>query len=572
MAPRRSPLTALCLSALCLTASARAQSPSLGPESAALREIREARESTPDAPGPGTFAQAAAVAGVSLDGTGLDPDFVARLQMPPIPMRVTPRLARALGALRTDPRMRRILTSWIRHAGRYRARIERTLLAAGAPSSLLWLSAAESGFDPRVESSAGAVGLWQFMPDTGRSYGLRVDGWLDERRDPTRATASAVRYLTDLRERLGSWELAFAAYNMGYNGVLRAARKYNTNDFEALASMEAGLPFETVEYVPRILSLAIAAQNAAAFGFPVSDVDAPVAWDDVLLDRSVPLPDLAREAGVPLDRLRELNPALLRARTPPVTDAPFALHVPAGTAAAVRDALSRLDGAATRAWTVRHGEDSAELARRFGLRHSQLLALSGLTDDRSVRPGVTLLVPDREPAAPSSDVTPVVPVDPALRDLPVAAGRQRAWLRVTAPDEIAAVARALNVSRTDLVRWNGLDPSSRLLPGMWLQAHVTPDVDATARVWTDDAVELLDRGSELFHDRAAAASGLVRVRFTVREGDTMASLASRYGVTTGRLARINRRDRRATLTPGEPLVVYCAPDRAEPPDATAPSS
>ncbi|MEZ4410513.1 MAG: transglycosylase SLT domain-containing protein [Polyangiales bacterium] len=495
MAPRRSSLTALCLSALALTSGAAAQSPALGPESAALRELRESRESTPPAPGPGTFAQAAAVAGVSLDGTGLDPDFAARLQMPAIPIRVTPRLARTLGSLRTDPRMRRILTSWIRHAGRYRARIERTLLASGAPAALLWLSAAESGFDPRIESSAGAVGLWQFMPDTGRSYGLRVDAWLDERRDPTRATASAVRYLTDLRERLGSWELAFAAYNMGYNGVLRAARKYNTNDFEALASMEAGLPFETVEYVPRILSLAIAAQNAAAFGFPVSDVDAPVAWDVVLLDRSVSLADLAREASVPLDRLRELNPALLRARTPPVTDEPFALHVPAGTAAAVRDALARLDAPATRAWTVRVGEDSAEIARRFGMRLSQLLALSGLTDDRSVRPGVTLLVPDREPAAPSSDVTPVVPVDPALRDLPVAAGRQRVWLRVTVSDDLGAIARALNVSRTDLVRWNGLDPSSRVLQGMWIQAHVTPEVDVTARAWPGRRRRAPDRGS-----------------------------------------------------------------------------
>lgn len=566
---RQCSLIALGLASLSLGTMARAQtvasaqSAVLGRESLALRELREQTETVPAAPGPGTFAQAAATAEVSLDGTGLDADFAARIRMPSVRVRITPRLAHTLGVLRTDTRMRRIVSSWIRHAGRYRARIERALLTAGVPTAILWLSAAESGFDPRAESHAGAVGLWQFMPDTARSYGLRVDTWVDERRDPARATEGAIRFLTELHERFGTWELAFAAYNMGYNGVLRAVRKYNTNDFELLASLEAGLPFETIEYVPRIISVAIAAQNTEVFGFPTSDVDPTVAWSDVTLDRSVSLSDLAREANIPLERLRELNPGLLRSRTPPVTESPFVLHVPSESAAAVRDALTRLETSPTRAWVVRHGEDLAEIAQRFGLRRSQLLSLSGLTDDRSVRPGTTLLVPDRDPAQLPGDVTPVVPVDPALRDLPVAQGRQRVWLRITDTSDLSAVARALQVSRTDLVRWNGLDPSARLLPGMWLQAHINPNETLSARVWPDDSVELLDRNSELFNDRAAAASGLVRVRFTVSHGDTLESLASRYGITPGRLARINRRSRRATLTEGESIVVYCTPENAQ---------
>ncbi len=543
--------------------TAPAREAALGDESAMLASLRaieqEADERLASANGAVTVAQAAARDGTALGPGTLPADVAARLTMPDIPMRVTPRLARELGLFRTEARARRLLASWVRKSNRYRHRIQQALLREGLPASLVWVAGAESAFDPRAESPAGAVGLWQFMPDAARTYGLRVDAWVDERRDPDRSTLAAARYLRDLRARFGTWELAFAAYNVGYNALLRAIRKYNTNDFDALASLEAGLPMETVRYVPRILSFAVASINPAVFDLADLRPDPVVAWDDVEVTASVPLADLAREAGVAEADLRALNPALLRTRTPPSDpSAPFALHVPQGAGDAVRAALARLHLEPVRAYTLRQGESVDDVAARYDLRPSALLALSGVTDTPSVRPGALLLTPDREPSAPALDARPVVAIDPAADE--GAPGAERVFVRLSHADDVAAVARALGVRPADLVRWNRLDARARLQPGMWVLAYVTGDPSATARVWREQELEVVTRGSEAFHDRAVAETGLVRVRVTAREGDTLDSLARRFHVTPGRIARINHLERTATLSPGDVLVVYAAPE------------
>ncbi|MBK6529384.1 MAG: lytic transglycosylase domain-containing protein, partial [Deltaproteobacteria bacterium] len=232
-----------------------------------------------------------------LDEAGLPPELAGRLQMPALPFRMTTRMVRELGLFRTDSRARRLAQRWTVLAGRYRTRMQQSLAAEGMPTALLWVAAAESAFDPRAESSAGAAGLWQFMPDTARSFGLRVNTWVDERRDPEHSTRAAVRYLRDLHARLGSWELAFAAYNMGYTNLLRSIRKYNTNDFDTLATLEAGLPWETTHYVPRILSLAVAAEPRGLRDHHHRP-EAPVTWEDVEVQRSLPLAAIAREGQV----------------------------------------------------------------------------------------------------------------------------------------------------------------------------------------------------------------------------------------------------------------------------------
>ena len=536
---------------------------SLGDESPSLAALRaveqDADERASAANAAGTVAQAAARDGTTLDADTLPSELAARLTMPDIPMRMTARLARELGLFRSEARARRLLSSWMRKSNRYRHRIQQTLLREGLPASLVWVAGAESAFDPRAESSVGAVGLWQFMPDAGRTYGLRVDAWVDERRDPDRSTLAAARYLRDLHARFGTWELAFAAYNVGYNALLRAIRKYNTNDFEALASLEAGLPVETIRYVPRILSFAIASTNPSPFDLGDLRPDPVVAWDDVELGASVPLAELAREASISEADLRALNPALLRARTPPCeAGASFVLHVPQGQGDGVRAALARLHLDAVRAYVVRQGETADDIAARFGMRTSALLSLSGLSDASTVRPGVTLLTPEREAVASSLDVRPVVAVDAEAE--PGAPGTQRVFVRVASAEDVPVMARALGVSASNLVRWNHLDARARLQPGMWVQAWVSGDPSATARVWREEELEVVHRGSETFHDRAVAETGMVRVRMTVRDGDTLDTLAQRFHVTPGRIARINHLERTATLSAGTVLVVYAAPE------------
>ncbi len=542
-------------------------------ESATLRALRESEQaaSAPRRAPVATVAQAAARDGVTLgEEAGLDAAFAERLRMPALPMRLTPRLIEALRLYRTDARARGSLTGFLRNAGRYLTRLQGLLVAEGLPESLAWVVAAESNFDPRAASPAGAVGLWQFIPDTARGVGLRVDDWVDERRDPVLATRAGARYLRELYERFGTWELALAAYNMGYGGLLRAVRKYNTNDFETLASLEAGLPWETLHYVPRILALSVAAHNEAAFGLGPVNRETFVAWDDVSVTESLPLAEIARQAHVTEARLRELNPALMRSRTPPPTaERPvFTLHVPQGSGEAVRAALGRVARGDVRPYILRVGEALDEVAARWNLRPAQLLTRSGLREGAATRPGTMLLVPRAE-ALPRQEAAPVLGVDPIMAAMPEVEGSRRVYLRVSDADELGRVAQALRVSTASLAAWNRLDPAARVQPGMWLQAFVRDDPSATARVWAPSEVEALDRTSEAFHDRAVAAAGQRRVRVTVQRGDTVASLAQRYGTTVGMIERINQRSRRTALEPGETVLVYADPARVADADPAA---
>jgi LysM repeat protein len=318
-----------------------------------------------------------------------------------------------------------------------------------------------------------------------------------------------------------------------------------------------------VHYVPRILSLAVAAQNPGVFDLATTAPEAAVTWEDVEVQRSLPLSSIAREAQVTEATLRELNPALLRSRTPPPSPAtPFVLHVPQGRGAVVRTAIARIETPATRTYVLRHGETLDEVATRFGTRPTQVLSLSGLANDRGVGPGTMLLVPDRAPAAERAGAAPTVPFDAGLAAMTAPEGTQRVWLRLAAGDALAAVARALHVSPDDLARWNALDPNARLHGEMWLQAFVTRSPDDTARVYTDADVRLDDRASDAFHDRAVAAAGQVRLRVRAAASDTFARLAARYGTSPARLERINRRSQSDPLVPGETVVVYADPARA----------
>jgi len=162
---------------------------------------------------------------------------------------------------------RGLMERWLERRGRYRASVDRALEAAGLPRALEAVVIAESGYHPRAVSTAGAVGLWQLMPDTARAYGLRVESAYDERRDPVRASDGAVKHLAFLRDKLTSWELVFAAYNAGLKRVEDCMRAGASTDYWNLAERPDVLPLETRLYVPKVLALSLVLQNLDTFGF-----------------------------------------------------------------------------------------------------------------------------------------------------------------------------------------------------------------------------------------------------------------------------------------------------------------
>src|SRR5690606_23448553 len=157
-----------------------------------------------------------------------------KLELPDLPVRWTPTLIDYLLFYKDDPRGRAIMEGWLAAQGRYRDLIASELRKAKLPEDLMYVAMIESGYDPTTKSPAGAVGLWQFMPSGAHIYGLREDRWIDERRDPLRATRAVVDFWKDLYQRFGDWDIALAAFNAGYGALLRSIARFNTNDFYQL--------------------------------------------------------------------------------------------------------------------------------------------------------------------------------------------------------------------------------------------------------------------------------------------------------------------------------------------------
>jgi membrane-bound lytic murein transglycosylase D len=512
--------------------------------------------------------------------SGRDFGWLRGLAMPELPVRWDARVVRYLDYYRSDPRGRNLVQAWVRKSGRYGAAMRRVLEEQGLPDDLVWVSLIESGFDPAVRSPAGAVGLWQLMPEGARAYGLVVDRWIDERLDVERSTEAAARYLSDLHRRFGSWELALAGYNMGYGGLLAAIRKYNTNDYWELSKLEAGIPYETALYVPKIIALAVASKNAASFGLENVKADPAVTFDSLPVPSGVSMKTIATAAGVDVASVEALNPQLKAGRTPPEAPSSEAttwmVRVPFGKGATAGQALAEKAAHDKKfeRYVTKLGDSPESIALSRGTSKSRLLDLNAMQKDEVMRPGTVLLLPPaeagRSPSPPSTDEKPVV-VLPA--DSPDFAGKKRIFYRVVPGDSLPEIARAFRVTPDDLRHWNALDPAARLHEGMTLEVFVDQGADLSKVVHLDESdVRCITVGSDEFFAHFEGLKNRKRTTIAVEEGDTWEKIAKRFNLTVGQLERINQRSRTDKLVPKETIVVYAPIGRNVPHQVTVAGS
>ena len=224
---------------------------------------------------------------------------------------------------------RNSLRSALSRSGRYVPRMSRILRQRGLPQELAYLPLIESGFRPHAVSPAGAVGPWQFIADTGRRYGLRIDRYVDERRDPVKSTRAAASYLKELHAMFGNWHLALAAYNTGEQNIARILEAGEAEDFWEMRR-RGYLCAETADFVPQFLAALHIAETPAAYGFDAPTEQAEE-YDLVRLTRSLSLATVARLSGTSTSTIKELNPALQRGMVPPHG---YAVRLPKGTKAA----------------------------------------------------------------------------------------------------------------------------------------------------------------------------------------------------------------------------------------------
>ncbi len=341
------------------------------------------------------------------------PEWMRSLQRPEfetLPLRWSAKTSRFLEQYRNEPRYRAIMQSWLKRLPGYRSMMEETLARHGLPRGLVFVAMIESGFVPGAVSNKAAGGFWQFLPDVARGYGLEVSFWVDERRDPEKSTEAAALYLEDLYGRFGSWELALAGYNAGFYAVLTSIARYNTNDYLTLCSLEAGLPWDTTEYVPKVLAVSIVERNQPAFGLTNLGPDSPRRWEAINVGGGIPFDAIASRLGVTVDELALLNPAYARKRTPPDRGT-VPLRVPEGKGKALGEVGPGGDYILTR---VRPGETLARIARANKLPRDLLRRINGVTDESEITPGTAIFLPRvKKPAAPAKATPPAKANPPA---------------------------------------------------------------------------------------------------------------------------------------------------------------
>jgi membrane-bound lytic murein transglycosylase D len=486
-------------------------------------------------------------------------EWLRSLAMPDFPVRLDERVVEYLRFYRDTDRGKAIAQVWARKVGRYTPAMRSELAKAGLPKDLVWLSLIESGHNPTIFSPAGAAGLWQFIPDTGKMYGLTVDKWVDERLDPQRSTQSAAAYLGDLYQRFGAWELAMAAYNMGHGGLLRAIRKYNTNDFRKLASYEAGLPWETTLYVPKVFAIAIVMNNRRAFGLDGIEPDPAITFDTVYVEAGVSLDDVARASGIPLDSLRTMNPQYRSRYLPPAVGEKslpkWHVRVPRGLGAKTTTKLMKREvEQRNEAYVVRFGDTLESVALRRRTTVEELEKLNGLLPGSSLVAGGVLLVTRMSGESMAADAEDLVVVPGRRFKVP---GRERVFYRVLRSDTLAGIANELEVTAEELVVWNDLDDVAKLQSGMVLQVYVPKHADLSGvRSVTSRNARVFEAGSEEFLAYVESQNGRRRIAVKAKRGDTLAKIGQRYGLSVGMMERINRFSRNRELEPGEAIIVY----------------
>jgi membrane-bound lytic murein transglycosylase D len=353
---------------------------------------------------------------------------------------------------------------WLEREGRYGPMIRAELRRRGMPEDLIYLAFIESGLSPKAYSRAAASGMWQFIAETGKRYGLEVSSEVDERRDPIKSTSAALDYLQDLYGRFGSWYLAAAAYNTGENRVERILRERagGAKGADSLFWMIAPhLPRETRDYVPLMLAAAHIAKEPAKHGFVELNHQDVLEFDVVWVPGASDLSMIARASGVDVSEVEDLNTHLTAGRTP--ANRGWSVRIPAGTRMAFDDAFpalyrtSRLaaaqpaaksSGDAARSHRVARGETLSHIAKRYGITVSALRSANGSLDPRRIRVGQTVRVPGGSAVASAASAS--------------------RYHRVARGENLTVIAKQYGVSIRQIRAWNSIN-GSRILPGQRLR-------------------------------------------------------------------------------------------------------
>ncbi len=427
------------------------------------------------------------------------------------------------------------------------------------PTEIALLPVVESAFEPYAYSRARASGLWQFIPPTGSRFGLKQNWWYDGRRDVVASTRGALDYLQALHDEFnGDWLLAIAAYNCGEANVERAVTR-NEREGLPIDFWHLKLPAETRSYVPKLLAMRRIVTEPAAYGLEFSQIpDAPY-FAVVKTGGQIDLQVVSEIAGIPRDELYELNPAFHRFATDPT--GPFELLVPIDVSDGLEATLLSLtpeQRMRVQRYEVRHGDTLNAVAARFSSTPEMLRELNGMERNDKPAVGTELMVPSNDVRLPDKAARAALLVDRGgrlgrMRGARVARGTVHVVHR---GDTLYAIARRTGTDVHTLARLNNMEPGDPLRAG---QRLVIGSRAGASSVSGQGASAGATSGSGRSKGTRAAPSAKARsVTYTVRQGDTLYSIARFLQVTVQELLGWNGMSESAGIRPGQKLVAFVA--------------
>jgi len=361
----------------------------------------------------------------------------------------------------TTAKGRKQFSIWMKRYMEYKDLILPILKQHKMPEELMILAMIESGLNPKAYSRANASGMWQFIYSTGKNYGLKRDWYVDERRDPVKATHAACEYLKDLNEQFDNWYLALAAYNCGAGRISRASKLHQTYDFWQMHS----LPRESRNYIPYYLAAAIIAKDPDHYGFNIPK-SKPFSYEEVVLENSADLAVLSRVAGIKVKTLRKYNPELRQSATP--ADRPYLLKLPKGKKEQFLARWNSIPESERFApqfivHRVRYGESLWTISKKYGASIHDIAAVNKIRNRHKIKVGNKLKIPIKGGALRTW----------GTKDNGGPAGHYKVTYKVKRGDTLGQIAEDYKTNASRIRRWNALKYGSSLIyPGQKIRIWV----------------------------------------------------------------------------------------------------
>lgn len=421
-------------------------------------------------------------------------------------------------------RGRRYMETYLERSSRYLPMMKAELRSQGLPDDLVYVSLIESGFSHKAHSHAAAVGYWQFIRETGKIYGLRIDPFVDERRDPVLSTQAAGRYFKALHNLFGNWYLALASYNTGENRVKRAVMRHYTRDFWELAKNRR-LPRETANYVPKFIAATLIAKNPEDYGFHKLSYEAEFGYETIEITKPISLQKLA--SGMSLasyEDLQRLNPMFRTYYVPVDPGSTVTLRIPVGSRDKALAAIDLSDStppvfiaSESGRYRIRRGDTLSVIARRHHTSVATLRRLNGFSNRSILRIGQRIRVPDRE-----------------------------LNVYVSHRDTASLEKSGLSNSLTPEIKYHVMKRGENL--------NLVAKRYGTTIENLKQLNNLSRRGMVFVGQKIAVKAEKGRVH-VVRRGETLTNIARQYGVNITKIALANQLSNRSNIMIGSELVI-----------------